>query len=136
MQYIKTPFHYQLDSPEIFQLDHFFPVKNIKTWYCSLTKKGLLTVNEGWAWDGASGLFTWNSKNTKRGSCAHDVLAKLMRAGLLPFQDWKNADQELNKILEEDGMWSFRRAYWLKGLGLTGGSYALPRNKRKVLTAP
>ena len=135
MKYISAPFHYQLAEPETFQLKHIRPASDIETWYCTFTKDGKLTGKIGWAWDGASGP-TWDTKNTKRASCCHDLLAKLMRDELLLHRMWLWADKEFNLILEEDGMWGFRRRYWIRGLGLVHGSYALPKNKRKLCEAP
>ena len=135
MKYISAPFHYQLVEPETFQLKYIHPREDIETWYCTLTKDGKLTGKIGWAWDGASGP-TWDTKNTIRASCCHDLLAKLMRDKLLPHYLWTFADQEFDAILEEDGMWKFRRSYWIGGLSLAHGSYALPKNRRKVRVAP
>lgn len=135
MKYIRTNFRYQITDVEIFQLLHIRPDFEIDCWYCTCTTDGTLMVKPSFAWDGAS-FPAINTKNTIRGSCLHDVLAKLMREQLLPSRLWRKADFELNQVLKEDGMSAFRRRYWLKGLKLTNGSYARPRNRRKILTAP
>ena len=44
---------------------------------------GLLTIRKGYAWDGPSGP-TWDTRSAMRGSCAHDAIYQLIRAGLLP----------------------------------------------------
>lgn len=132
MKYVKAPFKFQLVEDETFQLSYIRPTETIETWYCKFTLDGKLTGKIGWAWDGCSGP-TWDTKNTRRAGCVHDLLAKLMRNGLLPHSAWILSEYEFNDLLEEDGMWKFRRRLWIRGLRLVKGSYALPSNKRKIL---
>ena len=59
-----------------------------------------------------------------------------MRLGLLPSEVRVYADEELNRILKEDGMWAIRRWYWLKGVRWFAGSAATQGNVKPIRTAP
>ena len=96
---------------------------------------GYLIIRSGYAWDGPSGP-TYDSKNTMRGSLIHDALYQLIRDGLLPFDYWKKADDELYRICRLDGMSWIRARLWIRGLRLIGGSAAKPKNKKGILIAP
>jgi len=71
--------------------------------WVSLTDKGVLTVKDGYAWDGASGPIE-QSNDILRGSLVHDALYQLMRAGLLGQEYREQADMVLKRICIEDGM--------------------------------
>ena len=73
-----------------------------------LNPDGWLTVFEDYPWDGASGP-TFDTSSTIRGSLVHDVLYEMMRLGLLPQTCFYAANQELYKIILEDGMWRLDR---------------------------
>ncbi len=130
----RAGYKYQLVDGERFHTQ-IRPPERIDTTFLNLHPSGRLLVLPGYAWDGPSGP-TWDTKNSLRGSLAHDALYQLIRQGYLPFETWKQADVELDKVLKEDGMWWPRRAYWMAGLKLAGGSAAKPSNAKKVLTAP
>lgn len=117
-----------------FQTD-FRPVSDIHWRWLHLDTSGLLTIDHGYAWDGPSGPVIDRSTN-QRGSLCHDALYQLMRQGLLSHKDWKMADNEFFKILEEDGAWSLTIWVNKKGLAIAGGSAAHPKNARKVYSAP
>lgn len=150
----KEGFKYQLYKNEIFQTN-IRPKKTIKTEYITLTSKGLLIIEKGYAWDGASGPAI-DTKSIMCGSLAHDALFQLLRMKLLP-QAWRrDADRELIKIMEEDARiddldspwWvkafnlprkaarKTRRFYVSQALKYFGASSADPKNAKKVLTAP
>ena len=52
-------------------------------------------------------------------------------------QKWRTvADEELGRFLKEDGMFAFRRWYWVRELKKFGGSAASPLHVKKIKTAP
>ena len=100
-----------------------------------LAPDGLLAINRGYAWDGASGPAI-NTKNFVRASLVHDCLYQLMRGGVLDKeQDRKIADQLLRDIAKEDGMSSFRAGYVYAAVRLFGGEY-MKTVEHNLLTAP
>lgn len=122
------------------------PDAPIDTHFIKLSLTGLLTIVEGYAWDGASGptfdkeinffFFTIKLTDTMVPSCVHDGFAQLLRMGLLA-QKWLGpVNQLLDTMLRDRGMWEARRALWRDGLNLTHGSFADPKNKKPVLEAP
>ena len=92
---------------------------------------GVLTVKPGYAWDGPSGP-TKDDKANMRASLEHDVLYQLMRLNILPQYFRKKADEQFDKTAKEDGMWWWRRKYYLFSLRKFAGFAADPKNKKKV----
>ena len=111
------------------------PKQVISTTYISLTKQGLLTIRQGYAWDGPSGP-SIDTKTFMRGSLVHDALYQLMRSSLLHPARRLEADKILKKICLEDGMCSFRAWYVYEALRWEGSAAADPKNKKRTLTAP
>ena len=105
----------------------------ISTAYITLTRTGLLIIEEGYAWDGASGPAI-DTVNFRRGSLVHDALYQLIEEDLLPFSLRKTADDVLIAICKEDGMWPIRR-WWVRAAVNTFGARAL-ENHNPVLFAP
>jgi len=79
------------------------------TWV-ALDKYGQLTMKEHYCWDGPSGPAI-DTVTFMRGSLVHDALYQLIRVGLLPMSKRKAADQEMQRICREDGMW-WPRTVW------------------------
>jgi len=79
--------------------------------FIRLGKRGLLSIYNGYAWDGASGPAI-NNKTIIRGSLVHDALYQLIRSGKLNKSHRKYADEIFRDICLEDGM-SKIRAYWV-----------------------
>ncbi len=127
-------YKYQLAQDELFRVS-IRPAFDIVTARIWLTTEGILTVREGYAWDGASGPVI-DRKTNQRASCAHDALYQLMRMRKLPHDQWRNADREFAKILTEDGAWKITRQIDMAGLKLAHGRAALPKNRKKVYEAP
>jgi hypothetical protein len=104
--------------------------------YISLTKDGLLTIKDGYAWDGCSGP-TWDDKTNMRAGLVHDALYQLMRLGLLPLECRPIADKLFYDMCLEDGMWKFRAKYYHEGVEHFGyASAKLGANPYPILTAP
>jgi hypothetical protein len=93
-----------------------------------------LIVHAGYAWDGPSGP-TFDTKSFMRGSLVHDVLYQAMEMGLMSLDYREAADQELERICEEDGMWKARRWWVYHGVRFRGDE-AIAHGPRPVLVAP
>ena len=101
-----------------------------------LTPDGTLTIGQGYAWDGPSGP-TVDTKNFMRGSLVHDALYQLMRNGLLDEEQWrKPADQELERICREDGMFWLRRRWVYAAVRWFAKQSASTESKKSDVTAP
>ncbi len=101
-----------------------------------LTMDGWLTIHDDYPWDFASGP-TFDTKNTIRGSLVHDALYEAIKLGLLPktAEMYRLADEELRKILLEDGMSQWRVRLWFWAVQKFGQGYSAG-NDDKILTAP
>ena len=109
--------------------------KSIKTEFIHLSATGLLTIKNGYAWDGPSGP-TIDTKTFIRPSLCHDAFYQLIRYGLIE-KTWREpADQELKKMCLEDGMNWIRAWYVYKSVQLGGKTSASPESLKKILTAP
>lgn len=110
------------------------PPAFILTPYIRLDTDGLLSICEGYAWDGPSGP-TIDTKNFMRGSLIHDALYQLMREGHLGQDMRDDADRVLRDICLEDGMSSIR-AHWVYVGVRFGGGPAASVGEKEVLHAP
>ena len=107
------------------------PVKGlaVNNWVY-LAEDGTVTINDGYAWDGASGAI--DTKSIMRASLVHDALYQMIREGLPIVR--KEADKEFYRIMREDGMWWIRAQYIYWAVRLFG-KVAL-KHDAKVQTAP
>lgn len=87
------------------------PDKDIITPFVRLYRNGLLTVEKGFAYDGASGP-TYDSKSSMRASLVHDALYRLMQEGELARAWQPVADKLFYDICVADGMWQWRAKIW------------------------
>ena len=112
------------------------PEVSIETEYIALATDGLLSIKEGYAWDGPSGPAI-DTKTFMRGSLVHDALYQLMRERHLDHNKFRAlADEELRRICLEDGMWVVR-AWWVyKSVRFFADPASEPSNEKPVLTAP
>ena len=90
------------------------PSYNINRDYFSLTTDGVLVIDKGYTWDGASGP-CFDTKDVMRGSLIHDSFYQMMRLGLLDRSYRKQADLELYRACLDDGMNPIRAwyIYWV-----------------------
>ncbi len=130
----KRGYKYQLAGTEPF-LRTGIKGYTIDTRIITLNPGGDLLIYKGYAWDGPSGP-TYDTLNSLRASLAHDALYQLMRMKLLPRSCRFMADNLLDRILKEDGMWKVRRWYWLRGVEWFASGATDPENAKKVETAP
>ena len=97
-----------------------------------LSADGILEIKHGYAWDGASGP-TFDTRNTMRASCVHDVLYQMMRESDIPTTFKDSADMELSLLMIEDGinsnkLWNkIRAGYYYWGVRIFGGIFCKPK---------
>ena len=131
----KSGYKYQLKGDSVTAID-IKPDAAVDTEYIGLTLDGMLTVKEGYAWDGPSGP-TIDTLNLMRGSLIHDALYQLMRERHLDHDKWREpADRLLQKICIEDGMSKLRAWLVYHGVRLGGGPAADPASDKPVILAP
>lgn len=101
----------------------------------TLDADGWLTVFADYPWDGPSGP-TIDTPSFMRGSLVHDALYEMLRLGLLPHDPcFHLANQELEKICLEDGMWPCRARYVFNAVEKFGNASAALKPEA-ILTAP
>src|SRR3990172_2891552 len=106
----KAGYKYQLKSNYAVTIS-IKPPADIITAYITLNAQGMLTLKDGYAWDGPSGP-PIDTMTFMRGSLIHDALYQLMREGKLDQNVHREAaDSILREVCIEDGMWSFRAWY-------------------------
>ncbi len=127
----KTHWKYELPNNCVVETGIFFE-EEIKTSYCVLYPDGLFNIYKGYAWNGASGP-TFDTKNSMRGSCAHDALYQLMREGLLNIGNRNDADQLLYTLCVEDGMSKLRAGYWYWAVKNFAKKHTMPSKKKEKI---
>ena len=119
-------------------LTNIKPEVFIDTPFLSLGRGGVLSIQSGYRWDGASGP-TLDTRNTMRASCIHDALYQLIRCSLLSLSHKDSADKELAIIMEEDWMpkttpgrvWNkVRSGYYYWGVRLFGRWACVPGSQK------
>jgi hypothetical protein len=108
---------------------------DIKTEFIDLDIFGMLTIQQGYAWDGPSGL-TFDTKSSIRGSLVHDALYQLLRQQLLPQKYRINADILLRQICIKDYMIKIRAWIWFISVHYGAKFAADPSNKKKIFVVP
>ena len=111
------------------------PPANIHFNFIDLSVSGRLTINKGYAWDGATGL-AFDTTNFMRASLVHDALYELMRNEKLDRKWQKDADSQMRHIGLQDGMAAIRIGIHCTSLRWFGRYFTSPKNKRLVITAP
>ena len=127
----KTGYKYQLDETYTIQTDIIG--YRYESPFISLNILGLLTIWMGYAWDGASGP-TKDDKTNTEPSLVHDGLYQLMRLGVIPNSCRRYIDNLFISLCKDKGMPAWRRWYYRKGVYTFSKPYALPKNKRRVIT--
>ena len=132
IEYIKG-IKYQLRKQVKIQTS-IFPDVEIKLHFIRLGTDGVLKIRKGFAWDGLSG-GAYDSRNSQPGSLVHDALYKCLRSGKL-HSSWRAyIDDEMRRILLEDGVWRFRAWYLWRAVRRMAGFAASPKNRRKIIRA-
>ncbi|MEM8488298.1 MAG: hypothetical protein AAF564_22305 [Bacteroidota bacterium] len=101
--------------------------------FFTLTALGDLTINAGYAWDGASGP-ALDTNNFMRPSLVHDCGYQMMGEGLLPRSTRKEWDLLLRAHCLQDGM-TKARAWWVyRAVRFGGDGYG--RKPKQIKLAP
>lgn len=100
-----------------------YPTNDIICKYMSLSTNGILLIQNGYAWDGVTGLF-YTPKKALIGSLIHDTLYQLIRLGYLHDTDRIECDKELERQCCQDGLHPVlcRVLYYI--VRIFGGRYA------------
>lgn len=131
----KTGYQYQLAEDYTIRTG-IFPSAEITDDFIQMGRDGLLTIKNGYAWDGASGIAI-DTPAFMRGSLVHDVLYQLMQDSKLSSVWRKPADELLVQLCREDGMGELRAWYVLKAVRAFGQQYAAARDDSdRLKTAP
>lgn len=107
--------------------------EDIVTEYILLSKDGMLTVMEGYAWDGPSGP-TIDTPDSMEGSLVHDAGYQLMREGYLDRALYREKfDDLLKSICISKGMSHLRAQAWFSAVREVGDQFADPKNEKPVI---
>lgn len=98
----------------------------ITTGWIDISESGILTIQAGYQWDGASGLAI-DTPSAIRASLVHDALYQLLRMGYEINR--KYADQLLRDICIEDTMDQLRANMWYQIVRIFGEKHARPRKR-------
>lgn len=84
-------------------------------WY-SLSETGMLFLQSGYAWDGASGP-TFDSESSFTPSAEHDAFCQMMRDGRLSYDQWQDIVNEFFRVrCIQCGMYAWRALIWYSGV--------------------
>ena len=116
--YYRKGYKYQLEkrfqTPTTFR----FPEK-IQTDWVTIETNGDMTIERGYAWNGASGP-TIDTPSTMAASLIHDALYQLISLGHLSLECREDADFTLRRIMIEDKAWRLRANYFFVAVDLAG----------------
>jgi hypothetical protein len=127
-------YKYQLSETYTIQTG-ITPEEDYSGRFITFSKSGVLTIKEGYAWDGPSGP-TFDTKNFMRGSLVHDALYQAIRLGVLSRSQRPYVDKLLRKICLEDGMSSIRSWWVFKGVSWFADDAAFPSAEHQIECAP
>ena len=127
----RAGYKYQLAADEYFYTS-FRPVNTIRAPRITLYTDGAMIVNEGYSWDGATGIP--DLRTNMRASCGHDALYQLMRLKKLDWKEYGKADDDFAKWMREAGAWSITVNTLRWGLQQMAGTFAKPENRREIYT--
>ena len=97
----KKGYKYQLAEPETF-LTGILPKYDIELPFIRLTCRGLCTLKEGYAWDGASGAI--DTDTNMAASALHDAGCQLVQCKKLSPEWKRQIDMEYYRLCREYGM--------------------------------
>lgn len=117
-------YRFQVAETVTLDLLHEFPDINFD-WFT--VKGNKITIQKGYAWDGASGP-TIDTKNTIKASLIHDCLYQAMRLGILDQSYRKAADKELRDQMKTS---KFRAKVWYLAVRLFAAGSAKKNKLQK-----
>lgn len=103
--------------------------------FFTLEPGGVLVIESGYAWDGASGPVRDTAK-TLGPSLVHDAFYQMMRAGKLPQSKRRTVDRLFGAHCRELGTSRWKARSYVVGLMLWGGKHAKPGARRKPVAFP
>ena len=111
------------------------PQDDIITRFVELKTNGLLTLKEGFFWDGASGPTPIDPPSSRRAAAIHDGLYRLAQKNLIGGEtNRRKTDRIFHDYLIHDGMWNWRATIWTRMVRrFAKKSYT---RRKKVHTAP
>jgi hypothetical protein len=150
-------YKYQLRETARIQT-RIYPDEDIKAELVELRQDGTLVVHKYFAWDGCSGP-TIDDRSNYVACLCHDALYYLMRLGLLPRTLRAQVDEELTRLMKEDGemiaiadaknnwLWNLilplrlyllflRASYYGWACKIFAAGCAMAKSTRKIITAP
>lgn len=111
------------------------PKEDVITDWLLLNGDGMLSIMQGYAWDGPSGPMP-DVKSAMRGSLVHDALYQLIRMERLDGSCRDPADKLLRQLCVEDGMAHPMAELVYQMVHIFGSPYADPANTKPVIEAP
>lgn len=117
---------YRLERPYSVVVD-IRPARLVGNGWVTLDPSGVLTISDGYCWDGATHAPDWDC--AKRPSAVHDALYQLIGLGMISRDYRPYADQLFRAMCAEDGMTGKMAALWHKAVswfGPKGGSRPKP----------
>ena len=104
----------------------------VKLPFAKLERNGLLTIEKGFAWDGASGP-TIDTESSFVGGLVHDALYRFIQTGLLTANYKDEIDELFHALLVSQGMWKWRARIWYNGVKDFGHRSAITEKKIKTI---
>lgn len=134
--FYRSGYKYQLDKNYHIET-RIKPPKDIETQFISLKEDGSMTVKNGYAWDGTSGLILDTDENL-RASLVHDAFYQLMRKRKLkPRKKCKDkVDKLFRSMCKEDNVLSPIAQLYYEALKKLGNPSTDPKNIKKIHKAP
>lgn len=135
--YYKAGYKYQLQADYAIDLTRDIPALPVvwaDTKFITI-QQGVLTVKNGYAWDGPSGP-TIDTPAGIYASLVHDALYQLCRAQLISASLRPQIDKLFAAMLRDGGMWGVRARIWFNGVRVGGGAHVGVADEPPVLTAP
>lgn len=86
---------------EVYTINTGLETKGFQSEKITLHTNGLLTLAQGFEWNGATGIV--DAKCFMRGSAVHDALYELIKQGVLNKSHRKQCDKLMRRIFHEDG---------------------------------
>ena len=121
-------FKYQL--AELMTFETSLTGYSFKTEFLTMYPDGILTIKEGFLWDGPSGP-TFDTPDSMQGSLLHDALYECIRRELLPLSCKDRADRLLHDICEQCGMSKKRADLWYDMVSKFAGGSCVPGSDTK-----
>ena len=116
------PYKYQLRGEHRHAVGPQFPDAGLSIDYVHI-RFGMIYLRDRYRWDGPSGTVI-DTANWMWASLVHDGLYQLMREGALPRSYRRAADVLMVELMQEAGVWWWRRAFAWVGIRTFGSRAA------------